>query len=1842
METSTSTPPASRAAGPYAPAAGVVGTASSSNVFIKIALDQLSNAKESKRFPALKDAIKEAQTASESSEMSLDALKVMFHPLRLACQSRQPVLTTIAIDCLGKLFSYGYWSSQSSLVAASARDSGIIADIVETICDAFSMGENTDDKVQLQIVKALLAAVTATNMLPLKYDRSYFPATGKQPDTIMAPVIHGATLLRAVRTTYNIFLLSKSSSTQIVAQASLTQIVQGIFSRVPKSFAIQANRLSDGPTSIGGDGNAEALGSTGVPGVPASVTGSVTDSPTMTAATMNSAESPSPSLPRSSTSGAPRRADLRKSEDMMSLPPPHAESELDLCIQDAYLVLRAMCKLSMKPIPTTEGPTDLKSHAMRSKLLSLHLVHSILSTHVSIFFTPAPSLFAIDTSLPPPSPVSLLFIHSVKQYLCLTLSRNALSVVPQVFDISMDIFSRVLVDLRTLLKKELSVIFTEIIIPIVEAKSSVTFHQRVSLFRSLGRLLADPGSDAGRLLVEIFLNYDCDVEATSAKENIWERLISSLSRALTLHHSSDPSTTPHSQSPPQSRADPSVASGAIPIPPAITTANLATFTREQVRELYSSSGDYVELKKRALEVLVRGVLKPLVWWCTSRADANALAWLSLNNAAASEAIGDEGSNGELSLLEGGQEEAGRSNFVREDDPSQFETLRQRKQILLEGITRFNTKPKKGIQFLLESGFIASRTKKDIAMFLLTTEGLSKSMIGEFLGEGDEEHIAIMHAFVEELDFVDMPFLDAIRHFLQHFRLPGEAQKIDRLMLKFAERFHNDNPNKFATADTAYVLAFSVIMLNSDQHNPQVKKRMTKADFLKNNSGIDDGKNLDPEFLGSIFDDIKTNEIILKEEHAEKAPAKPTSLSLFPGVNIPAIPGIPGLIPSVGQAQFDMASESVALKTEALFNNIMKSGKRQSSVSTDEGTGSVSDQASLITGASTAGSDFSGGTTLSMFYSASHYEHVRPMFQGTWMSILTAISGSLQETEDAETVALALEGFRHAIWLTCMFDLELERKAFVSTLAKFTQLGNVAEMKQKSIEAIKALLTIGHTLGNRLSEGWMDIVQCVSQLERLQILDANANRCVFACPCLRHQALFEPALLVTWLARSSTDLRGRKDNGPTPKKEIKEDIAAVASSQSMTLMVDKIFTSSVRLSGPAIVLFVRALCSVSWDEICASATSEHPRMYCLQRLVEISYYNMRRIRFEWVNIWAILGPHFNMVGSHSNPQVCFFALDKLRQLAAKFLEIDELPNFKFQKDFLRPFEYVMGTSTDPKTKDMVLTCLQQMIQAKASSLKSGWKAIFGALSKAAQEERENLVLLGFDLVKSNYKANFETIVSNLAFSDCITCLVEFCKNKNFPKTSLQSIELLKQTIPRIYEIATGTHTPRFEKSASTAADEVLPTPDEANFRVLFPILFALYEVVMTGDLEVRTRGLQYLFETIKQYGDTFSADSWEVVTKGVLFPIFDDLKLSKSEHTKFANKEDFSVWLSTTLIQALRLFVELFGVFYTTLQPYIDGMFDLLVICMTQENETLARIGSTCLQSFVESNAAKFDEAMWDKICREFRRLFELTTPDGLFFDYHEQVPEMPDASSGSLALPLLEFIDGVPILVGRRQPLRSEYQGLIVKCVLHLLVIQTLQEVLLAGDNQNPDVVLNAMSGDHVLDLLDCLERSYNFARAFNRDMELRIALYRMGFMKQLPNLLKQETSSIAIYITVLVKLFMDTAPERVERRSTIGGRLLPLFHQVIDHFHNLDVDVKKRNVTAWKPAVISVITALAELDDERFKIIVPEFYMEVLDLLLHQDVDGDIRTVLYAMLARCGGLFGIVKVDVENAQGLN
>ena len=97
------------------------------------------------------------------------------------------------------------------------------------------------------------------------------------------------------------------------------------------------------------------------------------------------------------------------------------------------------------------------------------------------------------------------------------------------------------------------------------------------------------------------------------------------------------------------------------------------------------------------------------------------------------------------------------------------------------------------------------------------------------------------------------------------------------------------------------------MLNTDAHNPVVKTRMTKMDFIKNNRGINDGHDLPETLLESIYNEIVTNEIRMKDE-VEAAP-----------VPIAPAPGLANALANVGRDRqreaYLLQSNNMAAKSE---------------------------------------------------------------------------------------------------------------------------------------------------------------------------------------------------------------------------------------------------------------------------------------------------------------------------------------------------------------------------------------------------------------------------------------------------------------------------------------------------------------------------------------------------------------------------------------------------------------------------------------------------------------------------------------------------------------------------------------------------------------------------------------------------------------------------------------------------------------------------------------------------------------------------------------------------------------
>ncbi|OAD52521.1 Brefeldin A-inhibited guanine nucleotide-exchange protein 1 [Eufriesea mexicana] len=1535
-----------------------------------------------------------------------------FLPFELACQSKSPRIVVTALDCLQKLIAYGHLTG--NVPDSTEPNKLLIVRIVETICGCF-MGPQTDEGVQLQIIKALLTVMTSQHV-----------------------EVHEGTVLLTIRTVYSVYLASRNLVNQTTARATLTQMINVIFARMETQAVClpkqpETTNVNSTNCTSGGDFETEAVNhekpSTEssnqepqliVRGILEDMVNLVVPEDSTNPTTVTSEEASLDQVPIDENSDET----VAESDNMVRAKFTHVLQK------DAFLVFRALCKLSMKPLP--DGTPDPKSHQLRSKILSLQLLLGILQNA-------GPVLRSNE-----------MFVIAIKQYLCVALSKNGVSSVPEVFELSLALFLALLARFKVHLKMQIEVFFKEIFMNILETSSS-SFEHKWMVIHALTRICADAQS-----VVDIYVNYDCDLSAA----NLFERLVNDLSK---------------------------IAQG------------------RQALELGASANQEKSMRIRGLECLV-SILKCMVEWSRD---------LYVNpSVPADQQLPSEppdppvepplpryGSAGSLSSANSSLV----GNKEIPDSPEQYEVQKQQKEVWETGIDIFNRKPSKGVQYLQEQSLLGN-SSEDVARWLHMDERLDKTAIGDFLG--DHNHNQVMYSYIDQMNFADRDLVTALRYFLEGFRLPGEAQKIDRLMEKFASRYCECNPNNglFTSADTAYVLGFSIIMLTTDLHSPQVKNKMTKEQYIKLNRRISDNEDLPEEYLSKIYDEIAGNEIKMKSN-----------------------PNRPGkqVISSEKKRRLLWNMEMEVISTAA--KNLMESVSH----------------------------------VQAPFTTAKHLEHVRPMFKIAWTPFLAAFSVGLQDCDDPEIASLCLDGIRCAIRIACIFHMTLERDAYVQALARFTLLtanSPITEMKAKNIDTIKTLITVAHTDGNYLGSSWLDVVKCISQLELAQLIVTGVR----------------PQLL------------GPLSKPHFPSPLVNFNLTHNNSHQNNNLNLSSL-DRSTRLDGDAIVEFVKALCQVSLEEL---SHPTQPRMFSLTKIVEISYYNMARIRLQWSRIWQVLGDHFDRVGCSPRQDIAFFAVDFLRQLATKFIEKGEFANFRFQKDFLRPFEHIMKKNRSPVIRDMVVRCVAQIVHSQAPNIRSGWKNIFSVFHHAASDRDEAVVELAFSMtgkiINELYAEDFSIMVDS--FQDAVKCLSEFACNASFPETSMEAIRLIRSCASYIDA------NPNLFAEGMMDDSGMVSEEDRAWVRGWFPLLFELSCIVSRCKLDVRTRALTVLFDVVKTHGASFKPHWWKDLFQ-VLFRIFDNMKLPE-QHTEKAE------WMTTTCNHALYAIVDVFSQFYDTLGPLLlEQLYSQLLWCVQQDNEQLARSGTNCLENLVISNGIKFDEQTWEKTCSCVLDIFESTLPSALL----SWKPHSQSLTNG-------ETIKN------------KVFSALLIKCVVQLELIQTIDNIVFypatsrkedqenlalaqadmfngksselgvrAGADQQKEEqgMYCALTTTHLLQLVECLLKSHRFAKSFNSNHDQRNVLWKAGFRGNVkPNLLKQETQSLACALRILFKMYSDEA-------------------------HRAD----------WS----KVKTRLVEMSDNRFAVHASSCYPLLCEVMCF-DLKPELRSVLRRFFLRIGPVFRITQ----------
>nr|KYP57779.1 Brefeldin A-inhibited guanine nucleotide-exchange protein 2 [Cajanus cajan] len=1302
-----------------------------------------------------------------------DAVFVL-NPLRLAFETKNLKILESALDCLHKLIAYDHLEGDPGL--EGGKNVPLFTDILNMVCSC--VDNSSPDSTILQVLKVLLTAVASTKFR-----------------------VHGEPLLGVIRVCYNIALNSKSPINQATSKAMLTQMISIIFRRMETDPVASSG---SGGHAISKAASAENLNTKS----DESSTGDSNEKEMSLGDALSQAKEASPTSLEELQNLA-GGADIKGLEAVLDKAV-HTEDgkkitrgidleSMGIVQRDALLVFRTLCKMGMKE--------DNDEVTTKTRILSLELLQGLLEG-VSHSFTK-----------------NFHFIDSVKAYLSYALLRASVSQSPVIFQYATGIFLVLLLRFRESLKAsqqrnnfnlvshlgEIGIFFPLIVLRPLDGLE-IPVNQKLSVLRMLEKVCKDP-----QMLVDIFVNYDCDLEAP----NLFERMVTTLSKIAQGTQNTDPNSVVVSQ----------------------TTS----------------------IKGSSLQGLV-SVLKSLVDW--------------------------DRSHRELEKLKNSQQDgiSAEDSFEirsREDVTSDFEKAKAHKSTLEAAIAEFNRKPTKGLEYLI-SNKLVENTPASVAQFLKNTPNLDKATIGDYLGQHEEFPLSVMHAYVDSMKFSGLKFDTAIREFLKGFRLPGEAQKIDRIMEKFAERYCADNPGLFKNADTAYVLAYAVIMLNTDAHNPMVWPKMSKSDFVRMNARDDPDECAPRELLEEIYDSIVKEEIKMKDD-----------ASLIGKSSRPKPEGEEGRLVSIlnlalpkrkSSEDAKMESEAIIKKTQAIFRN--------------------------------------KGVKRGVFYTAQQIELVRPMVEAVGWPLLATFSVTMEEGDNKPRVVLLMEGFKAGIHITYVLGMDTMRYAFLTSLVRFTFLHAPKEMRSKNVEALRTLLVLCDSDMNALQDTWNAVLECVSRLE----------------------------FITTTPSISATVMHG--------SNQISKDAVVQSLRELAGKPAEQVFMNSVKLPSDSVVEFFTALCGVSAEELKQTPA----RVFSLQKLVEISYYNMARIRMVWARIWSVLANHFISAGSHHDEKIAMYAIDSLRQLSMKYLERAELAKFTFQNDILKPFVVLMRNSQSESKRRLIVDCIVQMIKSKVGSIKSGWRSVFMIFTASADDELESIVESAFENVEQVILEHFDQVVGD-CFMDCVNCLIRFANNKSSHRISLKAIALLRICEDRLAEgLIPG--------GALMPIDANLDATMDVTEHYWFPMLAGLSDLTSDQRPEVRSCALEVLFDLLNERGSKFSTSFWESIFHRVLFPIFD--------HVRHAGKEGFSStdddWFRETSIHSLQLLCNLFNTFYKEVCFMLPPLLGLLLDCAKKTDQTVVSISLGALVHLIEVGGHQFSENDWDTLLKSIRDASYTTQP----------------------------------------------------------------------------------------------------------------------------------------------------------------------------------------------------------------------------------------------------------------------
>ncbi|GLJ15134.1 hypothetical protein SUGI_0247540 [Cryptomeria japonica] len=790
---------------------------------------------------------------------------------------------------------------------------------------------------------------------------------------------------------------------------------------------------------------------------------------------------------------------------------------------------------------------------------------------------------------------------------------------------------------------------------------------------------------------------------------------------------------------------------------------------------------------------------------------------------------------------------------KNEDPTHWVPFVQRKKYikrkLMLGADHFNRDPKKGLEFLQGIHLLPEKLDPhSVACFFRYTSCLDKNLVGDFLGNHDEFCVQVLQEFSKSFDFVDMSIDTALRTFLETFRLPGESQKIQRVMEAFAERYYEQSPQVLADKDAAFVLSYSLIILNTDRHNVQVKRKMTEEDFIRNNRRINGGKDLPREFLSELYHSILKNEIRTNYEQSIAIPEMTTS---------------------------------------RWIDLIRKSQKTPPYIICDDKPFLDHDLFAIISGPTIA--------AMSVVFDHAEDEYVfRECVDGFLAVAQMCACHHLVDVLDDLVVSL------------CKFTTLLDPSSSIDE--DVLAFGDDTKARMVTV----TVFTIANRFGDFIRNGWRNILDCILRLHKLGLLPARVASDGADDPDLINDPVNGRPLsdappishLPSITRRRSSGLMGRFSQllsleSDEPRTQPTEEQLAAHQRTMQTIQqcnIDNIFTESKFLQADSLLQLARALIwAAGRPQKSSSPEDEDTPVFCLELLIAISLNNRDRIMILWQGVHDYIG---SIVQTTTMPcalvEKAVFGLLRICQRLLPYKE-------DLAEELLRSLQLIL--KLDARVADVycerITQEIMQLVKTNAGHIRSsgGWRTVTSLLSITARHPdacEPGFEALSFVMADCAHLTRANYVL-------CLDAARAFAESRiGMTDRSLQALDLIAGSIKCLVQFS------KADENVNLLGEDASKSSQEIGDMWL-RFAHSLRKVSLDQREEVRNHAVLSLQQCLSAVEVTcLTPSTWTQLFDQIIFTMLDDLlEIAKGHSPKeYRNME-------STLHYAMKLLSKLF-------------------------------------------------------------------------------------------------------------------------------------------------------------------------------------------------------------------------------------------------------------------------------------------------------------------------------------------